>query len=317
MGRALTGAGTAGLKSAEDDEKLSGLVNNWGAGGPGGGGGDDDEAVTGFGDRIGRFEKLKDCRDGQEEFDAEEEELNSVVFPASSFTGEREWSLRIPEKLPGSSGEKLKRDPIAGGGGGGDFGAKKLKPRGAIEANSSNSEEVTIWEMRSKNELVLNSFIRGTLSATTSRVAFLIIWWSVLTTGSPATIGPFKPGGAAGVNDFWIKAGDSVCDREGTETGWLELVEGAETGWVVSGLTLELLGLLVLNDVDVDDVDDDGATIIVPNWRKFADSLLSTMKLCRLWLTPASCSFVKLCTSSPGSWRYMQPGFWQVNPRKK
>ena len=70
----------------------------------------------------------------------------------------------MPTKLFASRGEKLKREASAGGGGGGDFGAKKLIPRGAIDANSSNSEDVTILEILSKKELVLNSLINGTRS---------------------------------------------------------------------------------------------------------------------------------------------------------
>lgn len=62
-----------------------------------------------------------------------------------------------------SKGEKLKREANAGGGGG-DFGAKKFNPRGAMEANSSNSDDVTIFEIRSKKEFVLISLIRGTRS---------------------------------------------------------------------------------------------------------------------------------------------------------
>ena len=113
----------------------------------------------------------------------------------------------------------MKNDERAGGGGGGDLGEKILKPRGAIEANSSNSDEVTILEIRSKKELVLSSFIRGTLSWTGA--------------SGTASSGARRPGGAAGVNDF----GESFCDLDGA--GVVDRM-GIDTGdctgvWVGTG----------------------------------------------------------------------------------
>lgn len=157
--------------------------------------------MDGFGDRIGRLAKLKDCRDGQD--DDDEARDGSRGSEDSSGLGA---SCLI---RPASRGAKLKKDERAGGGG--DLGEKKLKPRGAIEANSSNSVDVTILEIRSKKEFVTTSLIRGTLSGTASG------------TNSSGARRPGGAAGGAGVKDF----GESFCDLDGA--GVVDKV-GTDTG---------------------------------------------------------------------------------------